>query len=150
MKQSFSPCDECSYSYSKNNQETGMCDICEFKKMLGGKSHCEIIIFPMHIGDTVFVDSKTISVDKMNYEKTKPVSQYFSAKVISFKVNSRGRYFKLLVKGKWICEYFSPECGPGSVIRNMEKYYTYPLSALGKTVFLTEIEAKNTLGVDAK
>ena len=32
--QTFNPCDECDYSYSKNNQETGMCEICEFKKTL--------------------------------------------------------------------------------------------------------------------
>lgn len=47
MKQSFNPCDECNYSYSKNNQETGMCDICEFKKLLEGKGHHEMVHFKM-------------------------------------------------------------------------------------------------------
>lgn len=34
MKKIFNPCDECEYSYSKQNQDSGMCKICEFKKML--------------------------------------------------------------------------------------------------------------------
>lgn len=34
MKQTFNPCDECDYSYSKNNQDSGMCKICEFKNAL--------------------------------------------------------------------------------------------------------------------
>ena len=29
-KQTYNPCDDCRYSYSKNNQESGMCKICEF------------------------------------------------------------------------------------------------------------------------
>lgn len=29
-KQTYNPCDDCPYSYSKNNQESGMCKICEF------------------------------------------------------------------------------------------------------------------------
>lgn len=34
MKKSFNPCDECDYSFTKQNQESGMCRICEFKKLL--------------------------------------------------------------------------------------------------------------------
>lgn len=29
-KQTYNPCDDCQYSYSKNAQESGMCKICEF------------------------------------------------------------------------------------------------------------------------
>ena len=29
-KQTYNPCDDCLYSYSKNNQESRMCKICEF------------------------------------------------------------------------------------------------------------------------
>lgn len=29
-KQTYNPCDDCQYSYSKNNQESGMCKTCEF------------------------------------------------------------------------------------------------------------------------
>lgn len=37
-EQTYNPCDECDYSYSKNNQETEMCKICEFKALLKQKS----------------------------------------------------------------------------------------------------------------
>lgn len=30
MNQTYNPCDECRYSYSRNNQESRMCKICEF------------------------------------------------------------------------------------------------------------------------
>lgn len=29
-KQTYNPCDDCQYSYSRNGQESGMCKICEF------------------------------------------------------------------------------------------------------------------------
>ena len=29
-KQTYNPCDDCPHSYSKNNQESRMCKICEF------------------------------------------------------------------------------------------------------------------------
>ena len=32
--ETYNPCDECDYSYSKNNQDMGMCKICEFKQLL--------------------------------------------------------------------------------------------------------------------
>lgn len=37
MIQSFNPCDECDYSFTKQNQESQMCSICEFKNLLTGK-----------------------------------------------------------------------------------------------------------------
>ena len=30
MNKTYNPCDDCLYSYSKNNQESEMCKICEF------------------------------------------------------------------------------------------------------------------------
>ena len=33
-EQTYNPCDECDYSYSKNNQEAGMCKVCEFRMLL--------------------------------------------------------------------------------------------------------------------
>ena len=30
----YNPCDDCPYSFSKNNQESNMCKICEFKQLL--------------------------------------------------------------------------------------------------------------------
>lgn len=33
-EQTYNSCDECDYSYSKNNQETGVCEVCEFRMLL--------------------------------------------------------------------------------------------------------------------
>ena len=33
FKKTYNPCDECSYNFSKNNQESHMCKICEFKEL---------------------------------------------------------------------------------------------------------------------
>ena len=30
----YNPCDDCQYSFSKNNQESNMCKICEFRQLL--------------------------------------------------------------------------------------------------------------------
>lgn len=30
MNKTYNPCDDCRYSFSKNNQESEMCKICEF------------------------------------------------------------------------------------------------------------------------
>lgn len=137
MKQSFNPCDECDYSYSKNNQESRMCNICEFAK--------QSPFFPMKIGDTVYVDSKTLPIEKMDFEEVKDEPLYFAARVVSFRINSKGKFVKLAVKAEWYYEWFDPEVGPDGYYCNVDKYFTYPLSALGKTVFVTEEEAKQRL-----
>lgn len=146
MKRSFNPCNKCEYSYSKNNQESRMCDICEFQKLLGTKGRHEMIIFPMRIGDTVYVSSKTVPVDKMDFEEVKDVPLYFPARVVSFRKNSKGRFVKLSIKAEWYYGWFDPECGPDGAYYNTEKYFTYPLSVLDKIFFLTESEAKIVLG----
>lgn len=33
-KKTYNPCDDCQYSFSKNNQESNMCKICEFRQLL--------------------------------------------------------------------------------------------------------------------
>lgn len=33
-KKTYNPCDECNYSYSKNNEESNMCKICEFQELV--------------------------------------------------------------------------------------------------------------------
>lgn len=54
MKQTFNPCDECEYSYSKQNQESGMCKICEFKKILNLERKGKLLELPVAVGDTVY------------------------------------------------------------------------------------------------
>lgn len=94
------------------------------------------------IGDTVYVDSKTIPTENMDFEEVKDIPLYFKAIVVSFRKNSNGTYIKLKVKAKWLHEWIDPECGPDSSYYEIDKYFTYPLSAIGKTVFLTQAEAE--------
>ena len=52
----FNPCDECNYSYSKNNEVSSMCKICEFKQCLDLERQGRLIEqkhgqwYPMHFG----------------------------------------------------------------------------------------------------
>ena len=32
--ETYNPCDDCQYSFSKNNQESNICKICEFRQLL--------------------------------------------------------------------------------------------------------------------
>lgn len=48
MSKTYNPCDECDYSFSKQNQESGMCKICEFKK-LQETSFDAIEMYKIHI-----------------------------------------------------------------------------------------------------
>ena len=47
FRETYNPCDECNYSYSKNNQEMGMCKICEFNKLLQEPEivHCKDCVY---------------------------------------------------------------------------------------------------------
>lgn len=37
-KKRYNPCDDCPYSFSKNNQESNVCKICEFKSLLDNQN----------------------------------------------------------------------------------------------------------------
>lgn len=50
----FNPCDECVYSYSKNNQEMTTCKYCEFKTYLDLEKQGRLIELPCAVGDMVW------------------------------------------------------------------------------------------------
>lgn len=81
----------------------------------------------------------------MEFEEVNEIPLFFEAKVVSFRQNCNGNYIKLKVKAKWLHEWVDPDCGPDSAYYETEKYFTYPLSAIGKTVFLTQAEAEQKL-----
>lgn len=104
-----------------------------------------LLKLPCKVGDTAFVDSKTIPTKNMEFEEVKEVPLFFEAKVVSFRQNGNGNYIKLKVRAKWLHEWVDPDCGPESAYFKTEKYFTYPLSAIGKTVFLTQEQAEKKL-----
>ena len=54
LKVTYNPCDECRYSYSKQNQESNQCKVCEFKTYVDSERQGLIIVLPCKVGDTVF------------------------------------------------------------------------------------------------
>lgn len=54
MKQTFNPCDECPYSFSKNNQESSTCKICEFKDYINAEKQGLILRLPCKVGDIIY------------------------------------------------------------------------------------------------
>ena len=59
FRETYNPCDECNYSYSKNNQEMGMCKICEFNKLL---QEPEIV----HCNDCKYWTATQIGEEELN------------------------------------------------------------------------------------
>lgn len=116
--------------------------LCEYEDL---EEQGLLLKFPCKVGDTVYVDSKTIPTGNMEFEEVREVPLFFEAKVVSFRQNCNGNYIKLKVKSKWLHEWVDPDCGPDSAYFETEKYFTYPLSAIGKTVFLTQEQAEEAL-----
>lgn len=55
MKKIFNPCDECNYSYSKNNESTNMCKICEFKQYRNLEEQGLLHKAPFRIGQPIWM-----------------------------------------------------------------------------------------------
>lgn len=53
-KKTYNPCDECKYSFSKQNEISGMCKICEFKNYIQADGPGAFARLPCKIGDTVW------------------------------------------------------------------------------------------------
>lgn len=60
-KQTYNPCDDCQYSFSRNNQESNVCKICEFRQL-----------FDKPTADVV-PKSEVLTMQKEQLEKLKEV-----------------------------------------------------------------------------
>lgn len=116
MYRTFNPCDECGYSYSKQNHESGMCKICEFKKMLDLDEQRKLLKLPCAVGDTVY------RIDESDCEACETERQD--------------------INEKCTCK-FGEFCGYEEVTKSEFKLDT--LKDFGKTVFLTKEEAETAL-----
>lgn len=54
VKVTYNPCDECRYSYSKQNQESYQCKVCEFKTYVDAERQGLIMVLPCKVGDVVY------------------------------------------------------------------------------------------------
>lgn len=100
---------------------------------------------PCEVGDTVYVDSAILPIKDMECENIDhKIPSYFPARIVSFRFAKRN-WMKIAVKAKWLHEWIDNETGPESAYIDSEKKFTFSLSGIGKTVFLTESEAEAKL-----
>ena len=139
-KRSFNPCDDCRYGIEKRDGSghDSMCKICEFNHLTAitadipdlealcnawRENRC--VVSPCKVGNTVYVDTKTFLYGERNAHR------HAEALVTSFALGTKKRIkFRI----------FSPYV-------NQNKVFNYPLSAFGKTVFLTREAADAALCV---
>lgn len=52
-KKTYNPCDDCQYSYSKQNQESRICEVCEFKMYRDAEEQGALLRLPCRLGDII-------------------------------------------------------------------------------------------------
>lgn len=102
------------------------------------------IDLPFDIGDILYVDFSTLPTGEINYNEEEP-PKYLKSRIVSVRKNSRGLFVKISVWAGWICKYDDPETGPDDVTIAKERCFTYPVGAIGKTIFLKNPEEKNAV-----
>ena len=65
VKVTYNPCDECRYSYSKQNQESYQCKVCEFKTYVDAERQGLIIVLPCKVGTKIYYIGSEIN-DEIN------------------------------------------------------------------------------------
>lgn len=93
----------------------------------------EAVTVPCNVGDTVYVSLSILPTDRMDLEEEK--REYLPARVVSFRKNSKGTFVKVAVNALWLHEWLDPEVGEDSAFYEVEKMFSYPASAFGKTIF---------------
>lgn len=134
-------------NYRVGQHGNGKIEFCgKFINKLGEYEDAEenglLLQFPCRVGQTVFVDARTLPLEKMEFEKETLI---FETRVISIRINSKGMFIKVAVKAKFFEEWIDYETGPDGDYFEEIKYYTYPKSAFGKTIFSTMEEAEKAL-----
>ena len=93
--------------------------------------------FPVSIGDIVNVKLDSLPMTMLDLDRYQE-TEYLPARVVSLRKNSNTRYIKLAVKAYWIEQWFDPKTGDEEGVFEKEKYFTFPVSAIGRKVFIGE------------
>lgn len=96
-----------------------------------------IIEFPVSVGDIVSVKIVSLPMSMLDLDRYQD-TECLPARVVSLRKNSNTRYMKLAVNAYWLENWFDPETGDEEGVFNVEKYFTFPVSAIGKKVFVEE------------
>lgn len=135
--------------YRVSQNDNGKTEFCgKFINKLGEYEDAEenglLLRLPCKVGQILFVDTNTLPADKMKFDGGMPAFQ--KARVVSIRINSKGIFIKVAVEAKFLEEWVDYETGPDCDYFEKIKYYTYPKSAFGKTIFLTKEDAEKALG----
>lgn len=95
------------------------------------------IEFPVSVGDIVNVKLASLPINMLDLDRYHD-TEYLPARVVSLRKNSNTRYIKLAVKAYWLEQWFCPETGDEATFYHKEKCFTFPVSAIGKGVFIEE------------
>lgn len=96
-----------------------------------------IIEFPVTVGDIVNVKISSLPITKLDLDRYQDTG-YLSARVVSLRKNINSRYMKLAIRAYWLEQWFDPETGEEEGFFEREKYFTFPVSAIGKEVLVEE------------
>lgn len=108
-----------------------------------------IVELPVKVGQTVYVDSRTLPTDKISlfdmgiYNDEMP--KFFEGKVISIRQNCKGWFVKIGITTYWYYNYFDWKSGEDVGVEFKRKEFTYSKGAFGITVFLTKEDAERKL-----
>ena len=80
------------------------------------------------VGDKIKVFTKALPTYDID-EVTEDLPEYLDGEVVSIRKNIKGWFFKIKVYARWVKYDESYMC---------DRYFTYPMSAIGKTVHPTE------------
>lgn len=108
------------------------------------KDRSRFVELPCKVGDTVYVWSSTLPTHKLDIDDDE-IPQYFPAIIVSIRKNTNGVWIKFRIRSRWLHPQYDNECGLYEEGVDMWKYFTFPASAIGKTVFLTREEAEAEL-----
>ena len=101
-----------------------------------------IIDIPFNIGDRLYVDTVTLPTARMEFED-ETIPKYLECRVVSVRKNFRGLFVKVSVRANWEHNFLDDETGYDTAFYNVDKYFAYPISAIGKKLFMTQEEADN-------
>ena len=139
----FNPCDECNYSYVKNNQISNVCKICEFKNYIDLEEQGLLLKLPESDWNDLIKQLATIVAnDFIIYmgEREFIANQIFSLEYDEdFRFTATCRCFNG-TENDWWCD---EECEHGEDGKGC--YITFSFSDICKTVFLTKEAAEAAL-----
>lgn len=95
------------------------------------------IEFPVSIGDIVSIKITSLPMTMLDLDRYQE-TEYLPARVVSLRKNSNICYIKLAVKAYWLEQWFFPDTGDEEGFFERGKLFTFPVSAIGKIVFVND------------